>query len=204
MSTAAPNTADDPRWLEFNRAGFECSCGQRHVGLFPINMLVPVGWTGGRDYAPDDALDLTGNFLSENFCVWQGQYYAMRMRLPLQIQGAAPAAFMYTVWAGVSRADMETYVAARKDGALCNTTQFSARLVNRIAGYPETSNLLGIAFQQEDGGPPLLLLAGPQPGANPGHPLIGEQRNGIGLDRALELFAAYGHDMQTNPSTRSH
>ena len=91
MSTAAPNTADDPRWLEFNRAGFECSCGQRHVGLFPINMLVPVGWTGGRDYAPDDALDLTGNFLSENFCVWQGQYYAMRMRLPLQIQGAAPA-----------------------------------------------------------------------------------------------------------------
>ena len=204
MSGAALNATDDPRWLEFNRAGFACSCGQHHVGLFPINMLAPVGWTGARDYASDDALNLDGDFLSENFCVWQGQYHAMRMRLPLQIRGAAPAAFIYTVWANVTRTDMETYVASRKAGMLNNTTQFSARLVNRIAGYPETSNLMGIAFQQEDTGPPLLLIAGPQPGTNPGHALIGDQRNGIGLDRALELFAAYGHDMRASTSTRSH
>ncbi len=204
MSAQTLSTTEDPRWLEFNRAGFACSCGQHHVGLFPIHMLAPVGWTGGRDYAPDDALNLDADFMSENFCVWQGQYFAMRMRLPLQIRGAAPAAFMYTVWASVTRADMEAWLAARKSGTLQNSTQFSARLVNRIAGYPETANLLGVAFQQEDAGPPLLLIAGPQPGMNPGHALIGDQRDGIGMDRVLELFAAYGHGMQPSQSERSH
>lgn len=203
MTAAALNPAQDARWLEFNQIGFACACGQHHVGLFPIHMLAPVGWTGRRDYAPDDALNLNGDFLSENFCVWQGQHYAMRMRLPIQIRGASPAAVMFTVWASVSRADMEACVEARKAGAYRGATQFSARLVTRIAGYAETSNLTGIAFQQPDGSQPLLLVAGPQPGANPGHALIADQRNGIGLDRVLELFAAYGHDMRANLS-RAH
>jgi hypothetical protein len=55
---------------------------------------------------------------------------------------------------------------------------------------------MGTAFQHEDGGPPLLLIHGPQTDNDVNHPLISEQRNGMGLDRALALFAAYGHDMQ--------
>lgn len=75
-----------------------------------------------------------------------------------------------------------------------------ARLVNRLSGYPDTGNLMGSAFQQEDGAPPILLIHGPQPDNDPKHPLIEEQRQGIGVDRMLELFAAYGHDMRANLS----
>ena len=191
------NTSEDPRWQAFNTSGFTCSCGQQHVGLFAINMLTPLGWGGPQEYAPDEDLRLDGTFISANYCVWEGQNFAMRMRLPLQISGAAPAAFMYTVWAAVDRINLETYLSDKQKGALSQNNRFGARLVNRLAGHHDTSNLVGVAFQEPDGGPPILLLAGPQPYTNrPDHPILAEQRQGISLDRALELFAAYGHDMR--------
>lgn len=194
---SAENVSEDPRWQAFNQNGFACSCGERHVGLFPVNMLTPAVWDGPKDYAPDEEIQLDRTFISSNYCVWQGQNFAMRMRLPLQMRGAAPAAFMYTVWASVERPSLEAYLAAKQQNTLNNETRFQARLINRIAGHHDTSNLMGVAFQQEDGFPPLLLLAGQQPYTNrPDHPILVEQRQGIGLDRALELFAAYGHDMR--------
>jgi hypothetical protein len=191
------NVSADPRWQAFNSSGFACSCGDHHIGLFPINMLAPLGWNDRQDYEPDEEIQLDRTFISSNYCVWDGQQFAMRMRLPLQIQGASPAAFMYTVWAAVDRASLEAYLAAKQMGTLNNETRFGARLINRIAGHHDTSNLIGVAFQQEDGWPPILLLAGPQPYTNrPDHPILNEQRQGIGFDRTLELFAAYGHDMR--------
>jgi hypothetical protein len=201
----AENVSEDPRWQAFNQDGFACSCGERHVGLFPVNMLTPAVWDGPKEYAPDEEIELDRTFISANYCVWQGQNFAMRMRLPLQMRGAAPAAFMYTVWAAVERANLETYLAARRQNTLNNDTRFPARLVNRIAGHHDTSNLMGVAFQQEDGWPPLLLLAGQQPYTNrPDHPILDEQRQGIGLDRALELFAAYDHDMRPAASANNN
>ena len=194
---SAEGVSADPRWQAFNQDGFPCSCGDRHVGLFPINMLAPLGWDGQPEYEPDEAIALDRTFISSSYCVWEGQNFAMRMRLPLQMRGAEPAAFMYTVWAAVDRASLEAYLAAKQTNTLDNKSRFGARLVSRIAGHHDTSNLMGIAFQQKDGWPPLLLLAGPQPYTNrPDNPIIAEQRQGIDLDRALDLFAAYGHDMR--------
>jgi hypothetical protein len=187
---------NDPRWRAFNERGFACSCGERHVGLFPIHMHHPIGWPGAPDYAPDDALRTDGNFLSANFCVWDGKYFAMRMRLPLQIRGAAPAAFMFTVWASLNKPDFEGYIDAWKNKRLNVAARAPARLVNRLNVYPNTHNLMGTAFQQEDGGPPLLLIHGKQPDNAADHPLIGDQRNGIGMDQVLDLFASYDHDMR--------
>jgi hypothetical protein len=196
VTTDTASALNDPRWRTFNEQGFICSCGERHVGLFPINLHHPIGWPGPADYEPDDALRLDGNFLSANYCVWDGKYFAMRMRLPIQIRGAAPAAFMYTAWASLNGADFEGYLDARKNSKLNNAARAQARLVNRISGFPDTNRLMGSAFQQEDGGPPFLLIHGAQSENAADHPLIGEQRNGIGLDRALALFAEYGHDMR--------
>jgi hypothetical protein len=196
VETGSPSVLGDSRWRAFNSQGFACSCGERHVGLFPIHMHTPVGWPGSKDYANDDDLRMDGDFFSHNLCVWEGKYFAMRMRLPIQIQGAAPAAFLYTVWASLNRADFEGYVAARRSGKLNNEAKAPARLVNRLGGFADTMNLMGVAFQQEDGGPPLLLVLGPQPDNDANHKLIHEQRNGIGVDRMLELFAEYGHDMR--------
>jgi hypothetical protein len=198
VTVETASVLDDPRWRAFNAQGFACSCGERHVGLFPIHMQHPIGWPGPKDYEPDEALRMNGDFLSGNYCVWEGKYFSMRMRLPIQIRGAQPAAFMYTVWASLNRADFEGYLDAVRNRRLNNISRAQARLVNRLSGFPDTFKLMGTAFQQDDGGPPLLLIHGPQPDNNPQHPLIQEQRQGIGVDRMIELFAAYGHDMRAN------
>ena len=197
MSATGVSVLDDPRWTAFNRTGFACSCGDTHLGLVPINMLIPLGWSGPTEYQPDEALTLDGDFLSTHYCVSEGRSFALRVRLPLQMLGAAPAAFVYSAWATVSRADFEAYVAAKNAGTLDDTRYVIARLGNRLAGHHDTSNLMGAAFEQTDGGPPVMLLVGPQPYTNrPDHPLIAEQRDGIDLDRALELLAIFGHDMR--------
>lgn len=198
MTEAAvlPSVVDDPRWHAFHDKGFACSCGQRHVGLFPIQMQVPKGWPGEPNYEPNEALRMDGNFLSFDYCVMEGKYFAMRMRLPISIRGAEPAAFMYTVWASLNRAEFELYTNAERRAQLAPNARAPARLINNINGYDNTGGLMGSAFHQEDGGYPVLLVHGVQPDNDANHPLLRDQRNGIGVDTMLHLFAAYGHDMR--------
>lgn len=194
----AGSVLDDPRWHAFNKDGFACSCGQTHVGLFSIDMHAPAGWLKGAEYEPDEDLRMIGNFLSADLCVGVGKTFMIRVRLPLQMRGAAPWAFMYTVWASVDRTSFEGYVAARREGRMYDTGQAPARLVSKIGGYEDTMNLLGAAIQPGDGMVPILIIKGPQPDSDPDHRLIRDQRDGIDVDRMLELFAAYGHDMHAS------
>ncbi len=200
MADAPASVLDDPRWHTFNEAGFACTCGERHVGLFPIHMQMPKGWPGEPVYEPNEALRMDGNFLSHDLCVMDGKYFAMRMRLPVAIRGAEPAAFMYTVWASLNRPEFEVYVDVARRSELRANARAQARLVNNINGYVNSGGLMGSALHQEDGGYPVLLLHGPQPDNDPNHTLLSDQRHGIGVDRMLELFAAYGHDMRAKNS----
>ena len=200
MADAPVSVLDDPRWAKFHEEGFACSCGERHVGLFPIQMQTPKGWPGEPVYEPNAALRMDGNFLSQDFCVMEGKYFAMRMRLPVAIRGAEPAAFMYTVWASLNQAEFEVYVDDARRSELRANARAPARLVNNINGYVNSGGLMGSALHQEDGGYPVLLLHGPQPDNDPNHTLLSDQRHGIGVDRMLELFAAYGHDMRAKNS----
>ena len=205
MTTAPANTSQDLRWQAFNSSGFACSCGERHVGLFPINMMTPIGWKGPTVYQEDSELVMDRTFISPRYAVWEGQSFAIRMRLPLIIRGAQPAAFMYTVFAAVDRIHFENYVRARNEGKLANLRQFSARLLNRLAGHHDTSNLVGVLHDENDGELPMLLLSGPQPYTNrPDHPILTEQRHGIGFDRMIELFQAYNHDMRAAASAANN
>jgi hypothetical protein len=123
----------------------------------------------------------------------------VRTRLFLTMRGAEPAAFLFAAWAKIDKLEFENYVAARKNKTLRNGERMSARLVNRIGGFNDTLNLMGSAFHQTDGGLPVLLIHGLQVGQMVEHDLIRQQRDGIGVDRMLQLFAAYGHNMKPDP-----
>lgn len=195
MTEIQDSVANDPRWKAFTTTGLNCSCGTVHVGLFPIHLHHPVGWQGGQEYEQDTALRMDGDFLSANFCVLQGKFFAMRMRLPFVIRGAEPSAFMFTAWASMDRPDFEQFVTAYRTGKLTQDVRVPARLVNRVGGFPDSYNLMGSAFQQADGAPPVLMIHGLQAPQNGDHMLLHDQRYGIGMERMLELFEAYGHDM---------
>ena len=188
---------EDPRWIAFNKDGLTCSCGERHVGLFPINIAYPINYPGSKTYEDNAALSLDRDFLSWDYNVWLPDHYAMRMRLPLQIAGAPPWAFMFTLWGALGVESFKAYVEARKSGNIQPGTKARALIANQLAGFKDiTLNLQGTAFLDPDNGPPILLIHGPQPDTRSIHPLISEQRNGISIDRMFELFAAYDHDMR--------
>jgi len=200
METTADTVLSDPRWNAFLAQGLPCSCGERHVGPFPIHLHQPLGWTGPSAYENDDALRMDGDFLSSSFCVMGGRYFAMRMSLPVQIRGADPTVFLYTCWASLSRLDFEMIVRALRAGAEAPEQRVPARLLNRVGGYPDTFNLTGSAFPQAGASLPVLLIHGMQANGATTHPLIVEQHGGIGMDRVLELFAAYNHEMRSQVS----
>ena len=193
--------ASDRRWQSLSAGELPCSCGERHVGLFPIQMLTPAGWTGSRDYLPDEAMTMNGDFLSANFSVREGKYFAARMRLPVPLLGLPTQALMYTVWTALDRPDFEAYFEAVRTGSQKQDARAPARLINRIGGYPDTFGLMGGGFQQTDGGGPYLLLDLRQPDGRDNHPLALEQRQGASLDRILDLYAAQHHEMRAGQPT---
>ena len=187
----------DPRWAKFNGEGLSCACGERHVGLFPLQMIMPAGWEGPKAYAPDEDVRFDGTFLSANYAVLDGKYFALRMRLPLPIRDEREQALLFTVWASLDRPDFEAYVAAAKAGQMKQGARAHARLINRIGGFPDTLGLMGVAAQQTDGPPYILIdLQQQDKELRADHPLGREQRQGIALDRVFEIYAANGHDMR--------
>jgi hypothetical protein len=198
MADAAPihpDASNDPRWVKFNGPGLKCSCGETHVGLIALSMLRPAGFPATVAVEPNVALRTDGNFISNDYCVWEGKFFAIRMAMPMMIQGVPPPALLLSVWASVDEPSFKAYIAAVNGATLNPNAQAQARLINRIGGFPDTFGILGVAFQQPHEAPVFLALNGSdgKPSANP---IINEQRNGITLDRLFEIYAANNHDMR--------
>ncbi len=108
-----PDATNDRRWVQFNGPGVDCSCGEHHVGLFSLQMIKPVGWPGPDEPEPDEALRIDGNFLSKSYCVRDSKYFAIRMSLPLAIQGIPPPSMLLSVWASVDKSEFRCLCCGR-------------------------------------------------------------------------------------------
>lgn len=180
--------AADPRWIKLTTVGVACSCGDRHQGVFPVSKAAPAGWSKPAVYEPNKALRTDGDFLSEDFCVIGGEFFAIRCTLDLPIKEAAEL-MRFGVWAAVSKEDFGDYLRAfdLHDGK--NGEAFG-RLMDKLEGYYDTYALDAALFAQDNyQRPKMVLRDGP-------HPLIGDQRQGISFNRLLELYAAAGHDIR--------
>lgn len=188
-------TSPDPRWKQLMEAGADCSCGQRHVGLIDLTFLKPADWDNAPAKEPNENLRIDGDFMSEEYAVREGKYFAIRCILPLPVIDLSPPASPLVVWASIEKDSFEKLYANPRPPQTNPPEQFPARLVNRIGGYPNSFGLLGAAFPMPDS-PPLLVLGKP-PGDPPDlHPLVREHRDGLSFDRLLEVYAAQGHDMR--------
>jgi hypothetical protein len=190
------SVTDDPRWMKWMAQGLKCSCGETHIGPFALHMLVPAGWTGSKDYEPDSAIRMDGDFLSQNLCVREGKYFAIRTRLPIPVQNHREHAMVFTVWASLNKPDFEAYLEASHANSMKQNAQAQARLVNRIGYYGDTFGLMGLAAMQLDGAP--YFLTDQVQGAVPNHQLAQDQRQGATLDKMFEIYAAQDHDMRAS------
>ncbi len=183
--------ADDPRWQQLNSRDRVCPCcGQRHGGLFALATGKPDIWTGDpADAQPNTAIWDSGHVLTEDFCIVDAQYFFVRGVAHLPIIGGDGEDFGLGVWSSLSKDNFKRYVADFGEPELTETGPWFGWFSNSLFGYPETLNLQCAVTPRAGGTRPAIVVT------DDDHPLAREQREGISLDRILELYAANGHDL---------
>lgn len=105
----------DPK-IELLTAEWRCSCcGEWHRGLMDMAARSPDPWPDEQTYEPNSALRFDGNFLSEDFCVLEGEHFFIRSVLEIPVHGLA-VPWGFGCWSTLSRANFEKYVAGFDDG----------------------------------------------------------------------------------------
>ena len=185
--------ATDSRWQRLHGSPWFCrSCGDHHSGIFDLVCSKPEAWPGSEEQSSNSLAATSSHFLSEDFCVLNGEHYFVRSVLELPILGSDNGRFGYGVWATLSKRNFDIYWAAFDDGDMAVLGPWFGWFSNRLPGYPET-NLLKCQVRPQNGRQrPLVELEPTQ------HPLAIEQRDGVTFDRLLEIYALNGHDIRTS------
>jgi len=174
--------------LETLRGGrWNCgSCGIAHRGIVDLAAFAPDFWEGPEEYEHNSALRLDGNFLSEDFCVVDGEHFFVRCVLEIPVHGLTER-FGFGIWSTLSRANFDIYVNGFDDGTYANIGPWTGWFSNRLALFEDTQNQ-GCWVQPRLGRQrPLVTLADEE------HEIARAQEDGITPERVLELYVAYGH-----------
>jgi hypothetical protein len=184
--------SNDPRWRRLWERPWRCpACQDEHLGIFDLACGKPDHWSGSEEKAPNSALDLTGDFLSEDFCVLAGEHFFVRAVLELPIAGGGGERFGFGVWSTLSRENFERYVETFDSGEQDGMGPWFGWFSNRLKGYPETLNLKCQVHPVGERQRPRIELEATE------HPLAVEQQHHITFDRLLELYALHGHDIRS-------
>lgn len=183
---------NDARWRRlWNRPWLCSACEDEHVGIMDLACSRPDQWSGSEEREPNSELDLTGNFLSEDFCVLEGQHFFVRAILELPILGGGDESFCYGIWSSLSREHFESYAEVFDSAEQEHLGPWFGWFSNHLKGYPDTLNLKCQVHPVDGRLRPQIELEPTD------HPLAVEQRNGITLDRLLDLYEINGHDIRS-------
>ncbi len=142
-----------------------------------------------QEYEPNSALRLQGDFLSEDFCLLDGQHYMVRAILPIPVIGLKDA-FAFGCWSTLSRPNFDKYVDGFDSGEFADMGPWSGWLMNRLTGFNDeaVADALAVHVQPQIGRqrPKLFVM-------DDTHPLAIAQNEGVSPTRILELFTHYGH-----------
>jgi len=174
--------------IELLKADWRCSCcGELHHGLMDIAADSPDPWPHERAYEPNSALRLEGDFLSEDFCVLDGEHFFVRSVLEIPVHGL-DSPWGFGCWATLSRANFEKYIAGFDDGEYEDNGPWFGWLSNQLKIYFEDPDPIAVdVFPQANRQRPKLFAK------DEGHPLAIAQRDGITPEAMLTLLRSYGH-----------
>ena len=148
--------------------------------------FAPDPWFGGEQQEPNAAVRLSGNFLSEDFCVMEGRHFFVRAVLDIPVHGFAEK-FGFGCWSTLSRDNFEKYLDGFDDGGYADLGPWSGWLCNRLADYVADQPEAVWVHPQLDRQRPTLRIM------NREHRLAIDQDEGISPERLLAILAAYGH-----------
>ena len=156
--------------------------------MFDLAAHAPDPWTGPAEYQPNSAMVLDGDFLSEDFCILQGEHFFVRGVVEIPVFGIANSLGL-GCWTTLSRENFDRYVDGFDTGYYGNVGPWSGWLSNRILPFMEReSNFLPSHVRPRAGRMrPLIDVA------IDGHPLAAAQEEGISPEEVLAVYAIHGH-----------
>lgn len=161
-------------------------CGNDHCGMFDIACHAPDYWDGEHDRESNNAVRLTSDFLSEDFCILGGEHFFVRCVFEIPVNGMADK-FAYGIWSTLSRANFERYIAGFDSGKPDDLGPWWGWFGNRLPGWPDTLNTGCWVHLHPGRQRPSVRLDDPE------HELSIAQIQGISAERLLEIYAAAGH-----------
>ena len=167
---------------------WRCSvCGEEHEGL-PLDWAYdkPAHWDGKRNRKDKLTADL---------CTWvddAGELsYFIRGVLHVPVPELGDT-LRYGVWSSLSQKSYERVLELWDDPRRTEEPPYFGWLSNSLPGYPETLNLpCDVVTDELDLRPTIVLHDGD-------HPLVQQQRDGISMDRLLDLIGPRLHDVALN------
>lgn len=162
------------------------SCKEIHSGLFDLAAFAPDFWSGEEIYAPNKDVKLDGDFLSEDFCVIDGNSFFVRCVLQFPIKNFDHN-FGFGVWSSLSKDNFKRYLEGFDDGNYEPQTTWSSWFSNRIKGIDDVVKQECWVVPQSDRKRPLIYLM------DDDHPVSIAQEHGMAAEWLLEIFAANGH-----------
>lgn len=151
--------------------------------------MKPEPWPGNEDKAPNSVVLSSIHFLSEDFCVLHGEHFFVRCVLELPIIGCRGQSMGFGVWSTLSEKNFLRYVETFDSGDQDGLGPWFGWFSNRLKGFPDTFNLRCQVHPRAGRQRPWIELEPTD------HPLARGQREGVTLDRVLELHAINGHDL---------
>ena len=127
------------------------------------------------------------HFLSEDFCVLEGEHFFVRCVLDLPLLGTEGRSFGLGVWSTLSEANFKLYCDTFDTGKQDELGPWFGWFSNRLKAYPNTLNLKCQVHPRPGRQRPWIEIT------QPDHPLAKEQREGISVERLAEILALDGH-----------
>lgn len=192
MATAENGSlSSDPRWRRLHDSSWRCSCcGEHHEGVFDLACGKPEQWPEGEEKVPNAEAGRSRHFLSEDFCILDGEHHFVRCVLEIPILGGDGQFFAYGVWSSLSQKNFRIYADTFDSGEQDGLGPWFGWFANRLKGYGDTLNLKCQVHPRPGRRRPWIELEPTD------HPLAVEQSAGITLDRLLEIYASNGHDIR--------
>ncbi len=188
------STQEDPRWQRVLGRKWSCrACGGEHDGLFDLACGKPDPWTGSEDKKPNSEARFSTHFLSDDFCVREGEDFFVRCVLLLPLSGTVGKPFGLGVWSTLSEKNFRLYAETFDSGEQGALGPWFGWFSNRLKGYPDTANLKCQVHPRTGRQRPWIEIM------DEDHPLGAEQRKGVSFDRLAEILALYGHTLDADP-----
>ena len=164
--------------------GWACSvCGEEHDDLPELAFDEPDAWSRLDDDERARSL-LDGDGCEIHSAA--GDFYFVRGVLELPLEDS-PGSWAFGVWCALTKAGYDRYSELFHDPAHVGERPWPSRLGNELPGYPRSLNLKGRISVPEVGLRGALLLD------DADHPLVRDQREGVRLQRVLELVEPVVH-----------